>query len=450
MLALDDSADRPVLWFGSGKDFYREDPRPVLRRIEDLGDSFGQPADIKALAGNSGEGTGPVMAMALDRAGRKLLINEQSYDLAAGRFGPGMKDHTGMYQGIGSFGLDGNFYMQSWPLYVYRFGPDLKPLPFPQGVDKQRKQQYPGALKCPLYYDSRLRMRGVAADAQGNVYVLWQWILLGFAPGEYACVLYKYDREGRLLKEYLIDSEIQDLTSVRVDYQGNIYVALSARPGHELIPPSLKDRIPNAKNDPDTVAGYNYYSLLYGSILKFGPEGGKILPEKQYCGAAHTKDPEDARKCRRHWQQDRSLPREGSVLCNHGWGGKEILVQGARWIFSGASPQPDWYDRPMLYMCNCDSSRFDVDGFGRVFFPDACQFRAGVLDTNGNLVAWFGSYGNQDSAGPGSKAPQPEIAFYWPWLVCVDDGRAYVGDRLNRRVVAVKLDYAAEAACPVP
>ena len=37
----------------------------------------------------------------------------------------------------------------------------------------------------------------------------------------------------------------------------------------------------------------------------------------------------------------------------------------------------------------------------------------------------------------------------WPWLVCVEAGHAYVGDRLNRRVVAVKLDYAAEEVCPV-
>ena len=190
--------------------------------------------------------------------------------------------------------------------------------------------------------------------------------------------------------------------------------------------------------------------MLYGSILKFGPEGGKILPERESCAAARTKDPEDQKKCRRHWGVDRSIRREGSVVCNHAWGGKEILVQGARWIFPGASPQPCWYDRPILYMCTCDSSRFDVDGFGRVFFPDACQFRVGVLDTNGNLIAWFGSYGNMDSAGPASTVPNPEIAFCWPWLVCVEDGHAYVGDRLNRRVVAVKVDYAAQETCSVP
>ncbi len=32
-------------------------------------------------------------------------------------------------------------------------------------------------------------------------------------------------------------------------------------------------------------------------------------------------------------------------------------------------------------ICQCESARFDVDGYGRSFFPDAARFRIGVLDT---------------------------------------------------------------------
>jgi hypothetical protein len=100
-------------------------------------------------------------------------------------------------------------------------------------------------------------------------------------------------------------------------------------------------------------------------------------------------------------------------------------------------------------VCLCESPRFDVDGYGRCFFPDAAGFRVGVLDTGGNLLKWFGSYGNVDSAGPKSRVPTPEIAFHWPYSICVDDRVVYVGDRLNRRVTAVKLEYAAEETVPV-
>jgi hypothetical protein len=40
---------------------------------------------------------------------------------------------------------------------------------------------------------------------------------------------------------------------------------------------------------------------------------------------------------------------------------------------------------------------------------------------------------------------------YWPYTVAVaDDGMVYVGDRLNRRVLAVRLNHAAEETCLVP
>jgi hypothetical protein len=35
-------------------------------------------------------------------------------------------------------------------------------------------------------------------------------------------------------------------------------------------------------------------------------------------------------------------------------------------------------------------------------------------------------------------------------VVGVSDRAAYVSDLINRRVVRVKLDYAAEASCPIP
>ena len=48
---------------------------------------------------------------------------------------------------------------------------------------------------------------------------------------------------------------------------------------------------------------------------------------------------------------------------------------------------------------NCENRRFDVDPFGRVWYPDLGRCRAGVPDTDGNLIATFGSCGNAESRG---------------------------------------------------
>jgi hypothetical protein len=130
-----------------------------------------------------------------------------------------------------------------------------------------------------------------------------------------------------------------------------------------------------------------------------------------------------------------------------------------------------------------EAASFDVDGFGRSFFSDAGRCRVGVVDTAGNEVCWFGAYGNPDDIGAGvelrgargeqtdqasepaprlssppsprlrraSRAPRPpDIPFAWPQAVAVGDAAAYVNDRVNQRIVAVKLGYRTEASCPVP
>ena len=57
---------------------------------------------------------------------------------------------------------------------------------------------------------------------------------------------------------------------------------------------------------------------------------------------------------------------------------------------------------------------------------------------------------NEDSGGPNAKVKKPEIPLAWPTYVAVSDTHAYVNDTVSRRVVKVKLNYAAEAACALP
>ncbi len=85
-----------------------------------------------------------------------------------------------------------------------------------------------------------------------------------------------------------------------------------------------------------------------------------------------------------------------------------------------------------------------MDAFGRSFYPDALRFRVGVVDTNGNALGTFGRYGNQDATGSGGDIP-----LLWPYGVAVGDRCVFVADRLNRRVVRVRIEYEAEATVAV-
>ncbi|MCS7047526.1 MAG: hypothetical protein NZO58_14310, partial [Gemmataceae bacterium] len=78
------------------------------------------------------------------------------------------------------------------------------------------------------------------------------------------------------------------------------------------------------------------------------------------------------------------------------------------------------------------------------------QFRVEVIDTNNNPITTFGSYGNEDSGGPTARVKGPEIPLAWPTYVAASDQYAYVADTVNRRVVRVRLTYAARATCAVP
>jgi len=124
----------------------------------------------------------------------------------------------------------------------------------------------------------------------------------------------------------------------------------------------------------------------------------------------------------------------------------ETNMQGALWYHYGASPFTHKY---AFNDCNCQSARFDVDDFGRAFFPDVGRFRVGVLDTNGNFLTDFGRYGNRDCGGPDSRIPEPEIAFAYPYTVAVSRTHVFVGDLLNSRIAKLRLAYTLEETADV-
>jgi hypothetical protein len=70
-----------------------------------------------------------------------------------------------------------------------------------------------------------------------------------------------------------------------------------------------------------------------------------------------------------------------------------------------------------------------------------------VVDNQGNEIVRFGSYGNADSQGPGSKVPRPAIPLAYPVAAKASWKHICVADSANRRVVRVDPVWAAEETC---
>jgi hypothetical protein len=232
----------------------------------------------------------------------------------------------------------------------------------------------------------------------------------------------------------------------KFDAQGNIYVADQVRPAGRSVTKELG----------------NVTDGLYGSIIKFAPavsvKGGMIHWPKPTSLLSDSGLPKP--------KMDPALKTIDAVSIDaHMKVPVAAKVIGAEWMHFG-------YSHIEIAYCNCESTRFDVDDFGRVFFPDMIRYRVGVLDTNGNVILHFGGYGNADSMGPDSpvidpttkkvrprraddpaslRSPftEPDIAFSWLNGVGATDKYAYMTDILNRRILRAKLVYAAEETCEV-
>jgi hypothetical protein len=101
--------------------------------------------------------------------------------------------------------------------------------------------------------------------------------------------------------------------------------------------------------------------------------------------------------------------------------------------------------------CWCLHAIFDVDGYDRLFVPDAMQFKVRVLDANFNELASFGGYDSATARGGKENLPGPPIPFEFPTHANVAGDVVYVTDSASgaRRIVRVRLSYAVEESCPV-
>jgi hypothetical protein len=411
VFTLDDSGEEPGLWVGSSSAW---ESFQLYRFVEKDG-KLSQPEE---------KGKGPGF-----RACRELQVDRKREEVYLHQ-GGGVAERGGRFIKINGFdgkvlkslrvpgigahfalGHDGYVYIVHSSKHIKRYDRDLKPAPFP-GTDSNTGEPIPGHR-----YGLHIMGRGLAVRHDGTIYVVHE--NLPQVHQRYGISVWGSD--GKLRKENLVGSLSQGALSLRIDPTGNLYVGDPVKPAGQTVPSDFQGKVDTAKKKSDQVD--NHYPIMYGSILKFGPKGG--------AGVGPGVD-----------------GRKGVLAYDAPVGIKDDL-----WQYFGVSHVPaqhsGTYNHYVTSACACEGMRFDVDSYGRVFSPDVGRFRVMILDTNGNQITWFGSYGNQDSAGPGSTVPVPDIPLCWPTAVGVSDRAAYVSDLLSRRIVRVRLCYAAEATCNV-
>jgi hypothetical protein len=226
----------------------------------------------------------------------------------------------------------------------------------------------------------------------------------------------------------------------RFDAKGNIYIADLVKPPNRSYPEFFDGKLePPPKQcikDPPF-----WTSFIYGSIIKFPPSGGIIWYQKELSKSCIGSPPSELL----------AKPKQPFMTMFECCPYRTGEIQGALWTRFGFAPYACGVCASCSTIhCGCEAAGFDVDPYGRVFYPNLGEFRVEVVDTNNNWIGTFGKYGNEDSGGPNAKVKKPEIPLAWPTYVAVSDNYAYVNDSVSRRVVRVKLNYAAEATCALP
>ncbi len=409
--------------------------------IEDTGEKFvdkGDPRAARSRDRDAAEQAAGPRDLTVDRLRGEVYVKGNSNGVAGKFFR--VDDATGAVRDTIDLGrhqlygtqlvpaIDGNLYTFNWSKGLYRFDRKGKDLNW----EGQNTHVIPiGGVMC--FQIRHLALRPFAPPDE--LYIV--------APSEYLSGNPK--DAGKFVTLNVIGQDGKTKRTVvwqclngaipRIDAKGNIYLADLVKPPDRSYPEFFDGKLPPPPKE--CTGGDRFWnSYMYGSIIKFPPTGGIIWHQKDLPKSCVGKPPAELlakpkEPFKRHFSSSPHLTGE---------------VQGALWTRFGYAPYSAHMSGNTSH-CMCEGSGFDVDPFGRVFFPNLGQYRIEVVDTNNNPITTFGKYGNEDSGGPGAKVKKPDIPLAWPVYVAVSDHWAYVADTVNRRVVRVKLNYTAEKSC---
>jgi len=422
-MAVDTSGEVPLIWVAAGISRGKTlainiKARGTLYRLEDRGGKLVQ-TDTATELGTSPTDTFTRLAVHPDT---EVVIGRGLAPMLGGFDGLSGKPLTlPMTEGLDmAVGLDGNWYLQGYPDFsgpILRYDRDIKPLPVagqavkvPNMLGNVQGREGCGAASF-----------GLAADATGRVYSLQlpservhTRLFVGvFGPDGKGQSNARMKDDPVLSKRQDVCSAIwgptvSDVGGIGLDWENNIYIGVVGLPA-----------------DCKAPAGFENERIWRGGagcVVKFAPTGGAVL-----AGAP---------------------PAGGHGLAIKGFDGysrSDIFLEGALVAYPGLGCMAGSGN------CACRQPMFQVDGWGRIWMPDAMTFSVNVVDNTGNQILHFGQYGNADSRGvdADSLVKKPDIPFGWPEAVGVSNKAVYVADVLNRRIVRLLKQYAAEEFCEV-
>jgi len=312
--------------------------------------------------------------------------------------------------------------------------------------------------------------RGFTVAPNGDIYILYyepydQGSGRHYGPGP--VWLNVFNPDGTKKKYHFIGGFTQGVSGVAVDREDNIYIGEAVKPVGRIYPegytgiglPSSRVDInanaPKMPNDPWIWnGGANWYFMLQGTMLKFGPEGGAIWWERGY----HTKEPPDFEGTAKYWRIRQ--PKAG----NYDLRSAPVKIKGEKWAWFGVSPVPQGsgggfgfpvsiFGQSHTKHCVCHQTRFVLDRHDRLIFPDSLGFSIIIMDSEKNELLRFGGFNNLNSSCHGSPVPQPsppEVSFGWATHVAANDHAVYISDPINRRIIKAKLMYTKEEIVRMP
>jgi len=432
-MALDAESTPPRLWVvintGWGK------PQQ-LAPVTDKGNALELGAPI-----NGGAGLRYPWFMAADAPRSRVLVRERGevktvsvVDLGTGKIGSMALPGTDL-----STDRDGNLYVMDGydRNSLSRYTPEGKPLPFAGAGSNKISVAYRA-------YAPNIGLRGHCVALNGDLYVM-RSNNYGLEDGTGGRVDV-FGPDGSLKKSGFIEGLGSGDCGLAVDAANNVYLGANVKPKDKPFPEPFMGKVPATgwvwwRAPREGFWDYIYcnpYLYHWGAVLKFGPAGGSFF--------GHL--PNGAKGAASPLTSAANAPAEAQSYWS-GYLAREIKVKGAAWRYAGCGIIPtsdvNWGDPA----CVCMVSHLAADEYGRVYAPNPFRFSVEMLDTGGNHIARIGRYGNADSAGPGSRVPEPEIAFAWPAFVSAAGGKVFVGDCVNRRITVVRFDHAAEELCEV-
>ena len=300
--------------------------------------------------------------------------------------------------------------LKKWPSLFFD-SRDLK-MPSPWGsLDYERQFRYP---QEPLFVDSIF----------GNDGRVYRWKL-----GKAGVEILRFDREGNPIPfkatgtgVLFVDHPMRTgfwhdvYHGMDVDRNGNIYYVAKVDVDPKSRPVSPYVALHRQVNVYDADG-----NLKKSALLKLDCVRGLQVDDEGNLYVMH-------RPAKRPWDKYLALskypPSGGEPLWTRPW--------------EGYLGQPEVIFPP----CHCITSKQHQTLDGKGYLYAATRYSVQVISCEtGKLVGEFGSYGNMDCQGKGSKYPHPELPFGTISALSVWKDRLFVVDVLNRRIAKCRIVY---------